>query len=471
MRDVRISDTTMKEAARSKALTLSFKEKLEIAKLLERLGVSVVEIEGIEKAKADSLRIKSIASLVKTSVLAVPVKLDDPANAESVWNAVKEAAHPRLQIQASLSPAQMEYTYRKKAAGMMDSIAAAVAECAKHCPEVEFIAEDATRSDIAFLSDVITRAIEAGARYITLEDEAGKMLPDEFSAFVSQVKKSTPALEKASLGISCSNALYMADACVMAALAAGVDEVKACSYPLGIASTNKLVEILAAKADVTQVRCGVRTTELKRVNSQIAWICEAGRTEDSRFANLSDSDDSIVLTAHDDAEAVMQCVARLGYDLSAEDAASVYEEFVRIAAKKDVIGSRELDAIVASAALQVPATFILKDLVFSSGNTIRATACVHMEKDGQLLEGVGVGDGPIDASFMAIESIAGRHFELDDFQIQSVTEGQEAAGETVVKLVSEGKIYSGRGISTDIVGSSIRAYINALNKIFFEEQN
>ena len=163
--------------------------------------------------------------------------------------------------------------------------------------------------------------------------------------------------------------------------------------------------------------------------------------------------------------------AKLGYDLSPEDAVSVFDAFQRIAKRKEVVGNRELDAIVASAALQVPATYVLDNYIINSGNTIRATARVQINKGEEVREAVSMGDGPIDAAFLAIEQIVGTHYELDDFQIQSVTEGQEAMGETIIKLVSDGKVYSGRGISTDIVGSAIRAFINALNKIVYEEQN
>ena len=162
----------MRRAAKFKTLTLSFKEKLELAKLLDRLGASVIEIEGIESAKADALRIKSIASIVNNSVLAVPVNIDGE-DVEQVWAALKEAKHPRLQVHASTSPAQMEYIYRKKADAMAEAIVSTVAACAKLCDDVEFFADDATRSDRAYLSDVITRAVEAGATTITICDAAG----------------------------------------------------------------------------------------------------------------------------------------------------------------------------------------------------------------------------------------------------------------------------------------------------------
>ena len=165
----------------------------------------------------------------------------------------------------------------------------------------------------------------------------------------------------------------------------------------------------------------------------------------------------------------MKMAAALGYDLSEEDGVKVYEAFCRIAAKKQTVGEKELDAIIASAALQVPPTYRLESYVINTGNTISASAQMKLTKNGQTLSGVSLGDGSVDAAFLAIESILGRHYELDDFQIQAVTEGREAMGESVVKLRSGGKLYSGRGISTDIIGASVHAYLNAINKIVYEE--
>ncbi|MCR5207517.1 MAG: 2-isopropylmalate synthase, partial [Eubacterium sp.] len=137
--------------------------------------------------------------------------------------------------------------------------------------------------------------------------------------------------------------------------------------------------------------------------------------------------------------------------------------------KKKTVGAKELDAIVASAALQVPSAYKLVSYIINNGNIITASAHIVLEKDGETLESIQLGDGPIDASFIAIDSIIGSHYELDDFQIQAVTEGKEAMGSAVVKLRSGGKLYSGNGISTDIIGASIRAYLNAINKIVYEE--
>ena len=211
----------------------------------------------------------------------------------------------------------------------------------------------------------------------------------------------------------------------------------------------------------------LRQTELHRTVSQINWITDNAKNDRSTVT-VSGDFEGIRLDKNDTQEAVLAAVAKLGYDLSDEDAAKVYEEFLRVAAKKNV-GAKELDAIVASAALQVPSAYKLISYIINNGNIITASAHIVLERDGKAMEGIELGDGPIDASFIAIDRIIGRHYELDDFQIQAVTEGKEAMGSAVVKLRSGGKLYSGNGISTDIIGASIRAYLNAINKIVYEE--
>ena len=468
MNQIRISDMTMKQGGRE--FSLSFKEKIELAKLLDKLGVSVIELEGIQNARIDALRIKSIAMAVKESIVAVPVQL----SAESVaacWNAVSQAKHPRLQVCAPVSSVQMEYLFHKKPDAMRAAIADTVAKCKEFCQDVEFVADDATRSDPAFLYEVVQAAMDAGAATVTVCDTAGAMLPDEFAAFIQGIYENVPALKEVTLGVGCSDGLSMADSCAIAAVRAGAREIKAAAYRLDAVSLPNVARVLSAKGDAFGVACAVRTTQMKRITDQITWMCQTGRSKNSPFENgVQEEDGNLYLTAHDDLTAVLKAAERLGYDLSEEDGAKVYEAFKVIAAKKEKVSAKELDAIVASAAMQVPPVYVLDTYVITAGNTISATAHLKLAKNGNMLEGVCVGDGPIDAAFLAIERITGQHYELDDFQIQAVTEGREAMGQTVVKLRSAGKVYSGRGISTDIVGASIRAYINALNKIVYEEE-
>jgi len=467
MEKVRISDITMKQSG--KDFSLSFKEKIEIPKLLDRLGVSVIELEGIKQAKIDSLRIKSVASTVKNSVVAVPVELDKDS-VELTWKALKEARYPRLQVLASVSPVQMEYLFHKKPAAMMQSIIDTITVCHEKTDDVEFIAEDATRSDESFLYDAITAAIEAGAKTITVCDATGAMLPDECGVFLDKLYENVPELKYVTLGISCSNNLAMADACAIAALKHGVREIKSAAYQIDKVSLPNIARLLATKGDSFGVFSTVHTTEMNRIVRQIAWMCQTNRSKNSPFDNgVQDYTEESVLNSHDDMSTVLKAVEKLGYDLSEDDKASVWDAFQKIAARKDSISSKELDTIVASSAMQVPATYILDSYSITASNITSSMAHMKMKKHGQMLEGVALGDGPVDAAFLALENILGCHYELDDFQIRSVTEGREAMGETIVKLRSNGKLYSGRGTSTDIVGSSIMAYVSAVNKIVYEE--
>ena len=468
MNEIRISDVTMKQTGSE--ISLSFKEKIELCKLLDKLGVTVIELEPIVHTKIDALRVKSAAAAVKNSIVAVPVALN-PESVQITWNALKEAKKARLQVPAPVSPVQMEYLLHKKPDAMLTSIRDTIRECCKVCRDVEFVADDATRSDLAFLYEAISIAIEAGAKTVTVCDTAGAMLPNEFTAFIRELYANVPRLQDVCLGISCSDSLSMADACAIAGVRYGAREIKAASYRLNVVSLPNVARALSAKGEVYGVACRVHTTVLKRITGQIAWMCQTGRSKNSPFDHgVQEDDGTMYLTAHDDLHAVMKMASRLGYDLSEEDGTKVYEAFKAIADKKEKVGSKELDAIVASAAMQVPPTYILDSYVVTSGNTISATAHLKLHKHEKVMEGVSIGDGPIDAAFLAVEQITGQHYELDDFQIQAVTEGREAMGQTVVKLRSGGKVYSGRGISTDIVGASIRAYINALNKIVYEEE-
>ncbi len=465
MNQIRISDITMKQA--EQGFSLSFKEKIELSKLLDKLGVSVIELEPIRQAKIDALRIKSIAMAVRDSIVAVPVELNSQS-VEAAWNAVKEAKKPRLQVPAPVSSVQMEYLLHKKPEAMLQSIRQTVEDCRKYCADVEFLADDATRSDPAFLYDAVRTAIEAGAATVTVCDSAGAMLPNEFTAFLRALYEAVPQLKTVCLGVACADDLSMADSCAIAAVRYGAGEIKAAAYPLNSVSCANVARVLSAKGEFYNAACAVNTTQMCRITSQIARLCQGGGSK--MPSGAQEEDTGVFLTAHDDVHAVIQAAARLGYDLSEEDGVRVFDAFALIAARKESVSARELDAIIASAAMQVPPTYRLESYVITSGNTISATAHLKLTRQDKVLEGVSIGDGPIDAAFIALEQITGLHYELDDFQIQSVTEGTAAMGQTLVKLRAGGKLYSGQGISTDIVGASIRAYINALNKIVYEEE-
>ena len=467
MKQIKISDVTMTQSA--EYFRLSFKEKIELAKLLDKLGIDIIELEGLGDARTESLLIKSIASAVADSSISVPVQL----NKESViktWEALKQAKHPRLRVCAPASPVQIEYLFHKKPDAMLEAIKGTVAECASLCSDVEFVACDATRSEQSFLTQAISAAIEAGAKTVTLCDTAGTMLPAEFESFIKLQYKELPKLKEVTLGIRSSNAIAMADACAVAAVANGAEQICAAAHPIDSANLASIVKILDAKSDSLGASSGVRVTQLSRIIDRINLLCQSGKAKIAAKTSDTDAQSGIFLTSHDGEKAVSDVIKKLGYDLSDEDTVKVYNAFRQIADKKERVSFKELDAIIASSAMQVPSTYKLDTYVITSGNTISATAHIKLTKNGQSAEGVYIGDGSIDAAFQAIEKITGCHYELDDFQLQAVTEGREAMGQTIVKLRSGGKVYSGKGISTDIVGAGIQAYLSALNKIIYEEE-
>ncbi len=458
MKQVKIADATLcKEGS-----AFSFKEKIEIARQLEKLNADIIELPEISNKRVDTLLVRTVSSFVKNSVLSVAAG-SSMESIEDASAALSAAEHPLIRIELPVSPVGMEYTCHKKPPVMLEWIKSTVSAAKEKCPEVEFCAIDATRAEPDFLIDAVNVAVAAGATSVSICDSADGMLPDAFAEFIDGIaeKVSVP------VGVSCNNKNGLAVASAVLAVRKSADFVKT-----DIGGDGTSLEIFA---DLIK-NCGVnfdlssqvRYTELHRIVKQVMWISDNANNQKSAVTVAESDDSGIHLDANDDQQSVISAVNVLGYDLSEEDCSKVYEEFQRVAAKKNV-GAKELDAIVASVALQVPATYQLKNYVVNSGNIITASAQITLEKDGKTMQGVSIGDGPIDAAFLAVEQIIGHHYELDDFQIQSVTEGKEAMGQAVVKLRSDGKLYSGNGISTDIIGASIRAYINAVNKIVYEE--
>ncbi|MDD6643504.1 MAG: alpha-isopropylmalate synthase regulatory domain-containing protein [Firmicutes bacterium] len=468
MKTIQISDLTLRLNETQKSPVSSFREKVEIMKEMDRLCVDVIETTCRREQKADALLLHTAAPLLRHSALSCACELSTEG-IDAAWDAIKAAAKPRLLLSVPTSSVQMEYLCGCKPKVLLEKIPALVAHAAALCPEVEFAAVDATRSEPEFLRQAIQAAIDAGATTVTVCDTAGVLLPDEFGNFLKKLQEAVPALQKVCLGAECSDKMHMGAACMVAAVQAGVTLLKTAIGSAELLPVSAFTDILKLRGDSLALSCALNLPVLEQACGRIRDMLSAKQSARSPFtAGVQTLDEAILLHAGDDRATVAACVSKLGYELSEEDLARVYESFRRLSEKKD-IGSRELDAIVASSAMQVAPTYRLKTFVANSSNVMSATAQIELEKNGKLLQGISLGDGPIDAAFLAIEGIVGHHFDLDDFQIQAVTEGREAMGEALVKLRSNGKLYAGRGISTDIIGASIHAYISALNKICYEE--
>ena len=460
MKKIIVSDYTLKELCTKDGSQLLFREKLSVALSISRYGADVIELPPVKKAKEDSVVYKTISESVKNSKILIPVGI----TGESVKIAaecVKSALHPVLQVSLPVSTVQMEYMYRLKGPKMVETIKTLVSMCRSYSEEVEFEALDATRAEIPFLIECIKAAEEEGATSIALSDDSGEMMGDEIGAFVSEVKKET----KLPLIIKVSDHLSMGVSDALFALKAGADGVK-CSITGGSAlSTDDFASALRAKGDKIGVRSSLKFTE---IHSDIETLLKSMQKSVKEEENAI-LDGAVFLDSSSTQEEVSEAVKALGYDLDGDDEKKVYDAVKRLTEKKSSIGAKELEAVVASSAMQVPATYTLKSYVSTISNMVNAVSNVILEDENGTLSGVATGDGPIDSAFKAIETCIGHHYELDDFQIQAVTEGKEALGSALVRLRSLGRLYSGNGISTDICGASIRAYINALNKIAYEE--
>ncbi len=467
MKKIKISDRTILLKSQANEVTLSFKEKVEIARLLESANVDVIEFPAIENEKTDTLLLKTAAAFIKNGTMSVQVgKTKD--SVEATFNAIKGAENPRLSVALPLSPVGMEYQYHKKAPKMIELIKELVSSSKEYTSDVEFCALDATRAEKEVLISAIKTAIESGASTVTICDNEASLLPDAFTTFIEELTNEIPELKNVKLGIMCEDTNGCAVASTILSAVKFADEIKCTSADLNIASIVTVSNIIKNRGDKLDISSSLKYSEFLRITSQVAKI-----TDGKQAASVTQTESSVVntefsLTESDSQETVLKAVKNLGYDLSEEDNGKVYERFKAVASKK-AVSNKELDAIVASTALQVNPTYKLISYVINTGNIITSSAQIELEKDGENKKAIGIGDGPIDAAFTTIEQILGHHYELDDFQIHSVTEGREATGSAIVKLRSNGKLYSGNGVSTDIIGASIRAYLNAVNKIVFEE--
>ena len=457
MRPIVFSDQTMLTPA---ARSAGFRQKLEAARKLDHLGLSCVEMPRLSDQEADMLLMRSLCGTVKRGVLACHTGWT-VQEVKRAWEAVKNAAHPRLIVEMPLTPAQLEYICHLKPPKALERIAELVAEARKVCDDVEFVCGDMTRAELPYALEAMEAAIAAGAARITLEDAAGLSLPQEMAALVKAAREKAGEIP---LAVRCGNDLGLAISCAVAALQAGADEIKTAYNDETGLSAAQVARLLRARGSDLQLESTLDITRVDRTAGELDALLTAapGRVLPANAA-AQNSDAPA-------GEDLGKAIAALGYELDESDLAHVKEAAER-EGKGRTLNRAELEAIVLSVAQQVPPTYRVKSYLVNSGNAITPTAHVTLDKQGETLSGLCAGDGPIDAAFLAIEQIIGRHYEMDDFQIAAVTQNREAMGDALVKLRHGGKVYAGKGISTDIIGAAIRAYVNALNKIAFEEKS
>lgn len=461
MKQIFLSDQTLQILARAGGAPLLFREKTAIAALLDQLGADRIELPPVTNFKEDRIIGSTIAAAVKGAALAIPAGTTKEAVAEA-WQCVSAAQTPVLTVALPVSTLKMEYNFHLKEKGMLALAEQLIAEARALCPHVEFAALDATRADPAFLREICKAAQAAGAASLCLCDGDGELLPEDFGAVVRGVKEAVDL----PLYVNCCDALGLAAAQAAAAVAAGADGLVTAGAGTGGLSTAAAVRLLNALGEALNACCrmdGARVfTDMAELRAQLDRDALAQ-------AQADEPADAVYLDGDSTLPELALAAEKLGYELTEEDLGQVLKALKQVCERKSTVGKKELEALIATYAMQAPSAYHLDSYLANCGNRTASLARVSLLRDGQALSGVSDGDGPIDASFRAIEQAVGSHYELDDFQIQTITEGTEALGAALVRLRSNGKLYSGNGISTDIVGASIRAYLNALNKIVYEE--
>ena len=462
MKKILINDSTL--MSQNNAMNLSFKEKLEIVKRIANLGVDVISLP-CPQNKTDEVLIKTVATCVNSTILSVNVGLTENS-VEKVNELVSKVKNKQLSVSVPVSPIQMEYFVSKKPDAVIKLIETLVVKSKSLSSNVELCLEDVTRAEVDFVAKAIKSGITSGATAICLKDCAGTMLPDDFNKFIEKLFELSPKLKNVELYVAFNDSYSLSVALSLASIKCGISGIKTSAInSTNCANIERIISGIQYIYSKDGYETGVKTSTLHSVVAQInGFINSKTNAVNGQAVKGEEIKNDVTI------EELSSIVKSLGYGLSIEDMAKVYEEYKRLATKKTVT-TKELDVIIASTALQVKETYELVSFSVNTSNVLDATASIVLQKDGEKISGLSFGNGPVDASFLALEQIIGRHFELDDYELSSVTEGKEAMGQAIIRLRNNGVVYSGRGVSTDVVGASIRAYLNAVNKIFCEEND
>jgi len=496
-RPIAIFDTTLRDGEQSPGCSMTLKEKLEVARCLEALGVDVIEAGFAVASKGDFEAVRAVARSVRTCGIAAFARAL-PGDIETAWEALRDSARPRIHTFIATSDVHMKYKLKKTREEVLEIVDRSVRLARNLCPEVEFSAEDASRTDPEFLYRVIERAVAAGANVINVPDTVGYTTPQEFGRLIAGIRAHVNGIDKAVLSVHCHDDLGMAVANTLSAALAGAGQlectVNGIGERAGNAALEEVVMALNTRRDVFDAACRIDTKQIYKASRLVsavtgtalppnkaivganAFAHEAGihqhgvLSEKSTYEIMSPesvglSGNNLVLGKHSGRHAFESRMKEMGYVLAAEDLDRVFAQFKELADKKKTVSQLDLEALVHDASPRAPEIFNLERYTINSGNTIAPTASVRMVRNGTASENASTGDGPMDAAFRAIDAIVGPGFELEDFAVRSVTAGPDAQGEVVVKMRRDACTAVGRGLSTDIIGAGIRAYLNAVNKI------
>ncbi|MCX7832424.1 MAG: 2-isopropylmalate synthase [Actinobacteria bacterium] len=495
-RKVYIFDTTMRDGEQTAGVTLTFNEKLELARQLANLNVDVIEAGFPFSSPGDFKAVEAIAEQIKGPIICALARAL-PQDIDRAYEALRKAEKPRIHTFISTSDIQIKHQLRKTREEVLEMAVSAVKRAKSYVTDVEFSAMDATRSDWDFLCTIFEAAIKAGATVINIPDTVGYTLPSEFYELVKYVIENTKGIDDVIVSVHCHNDLGLATANSLAAIEAGATQVECTVNGIGERAGNAALEevvmIIDTRKDRIDAFTDINISEIARTSKLVsrltgvyvqpnkaivgenAFAHQSGIHQDAVLKErttfeiidpkkIGFIESKIVLGKLSGRHALKTRLEELGYFLNEEDLNKAFQRFKELADRKKEITDRDLEAIV-SADVKVPSEhFKLSYIQVTTGNRVIPTATVALEKNGQSFISSSTGDGPVDAAYRAIDNITGFKCRLQNFSVQAVTSGQDALGEVQVQLDIEGISVTGRGISTDIVESSVRAYVNAINR-------
>ena len=498
-RRIIIFDTTLRDGEQSPGASMNIEEKLEVAKQLARLKVDVIEAGFPNSSPGDFESVKAIAEQIKGPIIAGLCRAmqDD---IDRAGEALKDAEKGRIHTFIATSDIHLRHKLKKSREEVLEMAVGAVKQAKSYCEDVEFSPEDASRTDLDYLCQVVEAVIDAGATTVNIPDTVGYAVPQEFGGIISSLKSRVPNIDKAVLSVHCHNDLGLAVANSLAAILAGAGQVECTINGIGERAGNaaleEIVMNLDTRKDVFGVTTGVNTKEIHRASRLVsdvtglvvqankavvgsnAFAHEAGihqhgviqeRTTyeimDAQRIGLAES--KLVLGKHSGRHAFDKRLSELGYELSGEELKKAFARFKEVADKKKEVFDEDLEAIIADEAHTIPEAYQLRYMtVVTSLEGVPSATIRISTADGELID-CGMGVGSVDAVYRTIDKMVNVPHRLIDYTVKSVTGGTDALGEVMVKIGDDRNVYTGRGASLDIVEASAKAYIQAINKLVY----
>ena len=499
-----IFDTTLRDGEQSAGIGMTGEEKLEIARQLARLQVSVIEAGFAASSPGDFRAVETIAKEVRGPVIASLARAH-PVDVDQAWEAIKGAENPRIHVFLSSSDIQIMHQLRKNREEVMDMAVSMVARAKKYCDDVEFSPMDATRTNPEYLYQLLEAVIGAGATTVNIADTVGYAIPSQFAQLLTDIQENVPNIHRAVLSVHCHNDLGLSVANSIAAIQAGARQVEGCINGIGEragnASLEEIIMAIQTRRDFLNVTTDTDTTQIyatsrlvsrvtgmpvqpnKSVVGENAFRHASGIHQDGVLKERSTYElmdplsigwpgNALVLGKLSGRAGLRARLEALRYELPREDLDQVFEAFKLLADKKQEVTDRDLEALMAEEkrVATEPVTYTLDQIQFSGGDHDIATATVRVTGPGeQVYSDAATGNGPVDAVCKAIQRATGLPAKLVDFNVHSVTEGLDSLGEVVVRVESDGKVFTGRGASTDIIVASAKAYLSAVNRLIAQE--